>query len=121
MADATTIARTYLQAWNETDAERRAKLLRESWSDDAHYIDPLMNAAGLVQIDGLIGAVHERFAGFRFALRGQPDGHGEHVRFGWSLGPAGVEAPIEGSDVLELEHGRIRRVIGFLDKVPASA
>ena len=96
MTDATTIARRYLQAWNETDPERRATLLRDTWDNEARYVDPLMSGEGLQQIDGLIGAVQQRFAGFTFALRGKPDGHGEHVR---ALGPAGVEAPIEGSDV----------------------
>jgi hypothetical protein len=52
-------------------------------------------------------------------LIGDANGHGDHVRFSWSLGPAGGEAPIEGSDVLTLESGRVASVIGFLDKVPA--
>jgi len=43
------------------------------------------------------------------------------VRFSWSLGPAGEEAPIEGSDVLTLNGGRVGAVIGFLDKVPQPA
>jgi hypothetical protein len=121
MPDATTIARNYLQAWNETDPELRGRLLRKSWTSDARYVDPLMSGDGLEQVDGLIAGVHQRFPGSRFALVGQPDGHGEHVRFSWSLGPAGVAPPIEGSDVVELDGGRIRRVIGFLDKVPATA
>lgn len=121
MPNPESIARTYLQAWNETDPEQRAQMLREGWAEDARYVDPIMSGEGRAQIAGLIGAVHERFAGHRFALLGKPDGHGDHVRFSWSLGPAGAEPPIKGSDVLEIRDGRIRRVIGFLDQVPASA
>jgi len=121
MSDAHTIATTYLQAWNETDVSRRAALLRENWTADASYVDPLMSGEGPSQIGALIGAVHERFPSFRFALLGTPDGHGEHVRFAWSLGPAGAEPPIKGSDVVSLQGGRIRRVVGFLDQVPAGA
>jgi hypothetical protein len=117
---AAAVAERYIAAWNETDGERRQTLLDEHWSTDAQYADPLMRGDGLVQITGLIGAVHQRFPGFRFALLGTPDGHGEYVRFRWSLGPAGAEAPVEGSDVLQLRDGRIARVIGFIDKAPTA-
>jgi len=121
MSDPATIAGQYLEAWNETDAERRRRLLAERWTEDARYVDPLMSGSGVTQVDGLIAAVQQRFPGFRFTVAARPDGHGDHVRFSWTLGPAGGDAPIEGSDVVELQHGRIARVIGFLDRVPAAA
>lgn len=121
MTDPTTVARTYLQHWNETDPNRRAALLSEGWSEQARYVDPMASVEGREQIGQLIGGVHERFPGFRFTLLGEPDGHGDHVRFSWSLGPAGSEPPIKGSDVVELHEGRFARVIGFLDQVPAAA
>ena len=40
------------------------------------------------------------------------------VRLAWTLGPKSAEAPIEGSDVIVLADGKIKDVIGFLDKVP---
>jgi hypothetical protein len=55
------------------------------------------------------------------ALLGQPNGYGDYVRFSWALGPAGQEPPIGGSDVAEIAGDQLRRVIGFLDKVPATA
>jgi len=119
--DPSAAAAAYITLWNETDAARRAALLAQTWTDDVQYVDPLMQGRGHVELGGLVAAVQQRFPGFRFALRGQPDGHGDHVRLGWSLGPDGAEAPIEGSDVLTLRHGRIAAVIGFLDKVPAGA
>ena len=79
-----------------------------------------MRADGTVQVAGLVAAVQQRFPGFRFALTGTPDGHGEFVRLSWSLGPEGGAAPIEGSDVVELRDGRIGRVIGFIDRAPAA-
>jgi len=121
MQDPATVARTYLQAWNETDAGRRARLIAESWRTDARYVDPLMSGEGPEQIGALVDAVQQRFPGFRFVLLGTPDGHGDHVRFSWALGPEGAEPPIKGSDVVELHEGRIARVVGFLDQVPASA
>lgn len=121
MSDPASIARRYLDTWNETDPERRRRLFAEHWTEDARYVDPLMSGRGAAQIDGLIAAVHARFPQFRFAALGAPDGHGDHVRFSWALGPAGAEAPIKGSDVVELSQGKIARVIGFLDQVPAAA
>lgn len=118
MTDAAAIAHGYLEGWNETDPSVRQTVLRTVFADDARYSDPLTSAEGLTALDALIGGVQERFPGFRFALRGQPDGHGGNVRFSWSLGPDGAEAPIEGTDFVVVEEGRIRSVTGFLDKVP---
>ena len=115
------VADHYIAAWNESDGDRRMALLRQHWNPDAAYVDPMANVAGLGAISQLIGAVQERFPGFRFALTGRPDGHGQHVRFSWTLGPAGAEPPIEGSDVVSLTDDRIASVIGFLDRVPQAA
>jgi hypothetical protein len=114
-----TVARDYIALWNETDAARRGALLSRQWTAGATYVDPLARAEGAGEIGAYIGGVHQRFPDYRFTLIGEANGHGDHVRFRWSLGPAGAEAPIEGSDVLTLSGGRVADVIGFLDKVPA--
>jgi hypothetical protein len=121
MSDVQTVARDYISLWNETDAGARARRLGAQWTASATYVDPLAKACGAEEIGAYIGGVHQRFPDYRFALIGEASGHGDHVRFSWSLGPAGGEAPIEGSDVLTLEGGRIAGVIGFLDKVPQPA
>jgi hypothetical protein len=121
MTNAQLVADRYIEAWNETNSERRMALLRQHWSADASYADPIASVAGVGDIDKLIASVQERFPGFTFALSGRADGHGDHARFKWSLGPAGALPPIEGSDVVSLTDGRISRVVGFLDKVPQPA
>ena len=120
MFDPASIARAYLETWNETDDERRRSLLQKHWTRDASYVDPMMRGEGEATIAGLIGGVHQRFPGFRFRLSGTPNGHGDHVRLSWTLGPDGSEPPIEGSDVVVLQDGRIRQVIGFIDRAPAA-
>lgn len=112
------IAETYIAAWNETDAAARRAMIADTWTADATYIDPLAAVAGHEGVDGLIAGVQERFPDFRFALIGEPDGHGEHVRFSWGLGPDGAEAPIKGTDYVRVEGGRLKSVTGFLDQVP---
>jgi hypothetical protein len=119
--DATRVAQQYIAVWNETDAERRLALLETHWADDARYVDPIMQGSGRTQISALVGGVHQRYPGFRFKLKGQPDAHGEHLRFSWTLGPSGAEDLIEGTDFAQLEAGKLRSVTGFLDKVPAGA
>jgi hypothetical protein len=114
-----TVARDYIALWNETDAARRGALLARQWTAAATYVDPLARAGGAGEIGAYIGGVHQRFPDNRFALIGEAGGHGDHERFRWTLGPAGAEAPIEGSDVITLSGGRVVGVIGFLDKVPA--
>jgi hypothetical protein len=119
--DAAGIADRYIAFWNETDAARRQRMLEAGWSDDACYIDPLMQARGHAELNTLVGGVHERFPGFRFARLGQADAHGDNVRFSWKLGPSGDEDMIQGTDFVQLHEGKLRSVTGFLDKVPAGA
>ncbi|WP_026791991.1 nuclear transport factor 2 family protein [Pleomorphomonas oryzae] len=118
MTHAAEVAARYIAVWNERDPSRRKALLAESWTEDAEYVDPMMGGKGAGEIGALIGAVHERFPGFRFALSGGADGYGDRVRFSWSLGPESDPDMIIGTDFVLLEGQRIKAVVGFLDKVP---
>ncbi|HEY2265642.1 MAG TPA: nuclear transport factor 2 family protein [Streptosporangiaceae bacterium] len=114
------IVERYLAAWNETDAVKRRSLVDGVWAADASYTDPLADAHGRPEIDGLIGAVQQQFPGFVFTLGGAVDAHHDQARFSWHLGPAGAAEPVViGFDVAILDgDGQIRSVYGFLDKVP---
>jgi hypothetical protein len=114
------IVERYLAAWNETDAVKRRSLVDGVWAADARYTDPLADAHGRAEIDGLIGAVQQQFPGFVFTLGGAVDAHHDQARFSWHLGPAGAAEPVViGFDVAILDgDGQIRSVYGFLDKVP---
>jgi hypothetical protein len=122
MSDFTTLAERYIATWNETDAEARRRAVEELYTEDARYVDPLVEAAGRDGIAATIGAVQAQFPGFVFRLAGPVDGHHEQARFGWELGPADGPAPIAGFDVAVTDgDGRLRTVLGFLDRVPAAA
>ena len=121
MFDATQLAHNYIAVWNETDSARRRALLAEGWAGDAGYVDPMAQAEGHEQISGMIDAVQRRFPGFRFALDGKVDSHGDRVRFSWTLGPDSEPDMIRGTDFAIVEHGRLKSITGFLDRVPASA
>ncbi|NUR28524.1 MAG: nuclear transport factor 2 family protein [Catenulispora sp.] len=120
--DYTAVADSYLAAWNEADADKRAALLEDAFTADATYTDPLAAVAGRADIGAVIGAAREQFAGLVFSLGGAVDGHHDIARFQWHLGPQGGEALAIGFDVVVLdEDGRIKAVHGFLDKVPGGA
>ena len=119
--DAAGIAHRYIALWNETDAVRRQQMLEAGWTVDACYVDPVMQARGHEEINGLVGAVHQRFPGFSFALAGKADAHGDRLRFSWTLGPGDAADLIQGTDFAQVEAGKLRSVTGFLDKIPVGA
>jgi hypothetical protein len=111
----------YLAAWNETDADARTKAVAELWTEDATYTDPLADVAGHAGIVAVIEGAQGMFPGFVFTPGAVHDAHHGIARFTWHLGPAGEEPVVVGFDVVELaEDGRIGKVLGFLDKVPAA-
>ncbi|MGH6807224.1 MAG: nuclear transport factor 2 family protein [Ensifer adhaerens] len=118
MNDLNRIAEAYIAAWNAKDHSRNA-LIAEAFTADVAYRDPIMQGDGHEGIGGLIAGVQGQFPGFRFTLKGTPDGFADTIRFSWALGPEGVEPVIEGTDVGLIENGRLKQVTGFLDKVPA--
>ena len=116
------VVERYFAVWNETDADRRRALIAQTWTEESSYVDPLMQGDGHPGIDALVQSVQQQSPGYRFRQIGAVDGHHNYVRFAWELGPAEGAAPIGGTDVAMLAtDGRLHRVIGFLDKVPAAA
>ena len=121
MTDLNHVARQYIELWNERTASRRREMLAQNWTADASYVDPLMSGDGHDGVEALISGVQQRFPEFRFRLIGEANGFGDNLRFSWGLGPDGADSPIKGTDFAVLEDGRIRRITGFLDQVPAGA
>jgi len=121
MTDVNTIARNYIDLWNERAPARRREMLAANWTSDASYVDPLTSGDGHDGVDALISGVQQRFPDFRFRLIGDANGFGDHLRFSWGLGPDGADSPIKGTDFAVLSDGRIRSITGFLDQVPAGA
>jgi SnoaL-like domain len=116
------LAQRYIDTWNETDPSARRTAVDQLYTEDASYVDPMAVADGRAAIASMIGAVQQQFPDFSFRLAGPVDGHHNQARFGWELGPTGSPAPIVGFDVAVTDDdGRIRTVLGFLDKVPAAS
>jgi SnoaL-like domain len=122
MTDANAVVQQYLDAWNETDPDRCAARVAQLWRTDGAYVDPMVSATGAAQIAATIGAVQQQFPGWTFRAAGPIEAHHDRIRFRWELGPSGADAPIAGSDVVDVDaDGRLGTVVGFLDRVPATA
>lgn len=121
MSDIQQLAEQYIAFWNETDPAARRAAIGAVLADGARYTDPLADVTGPDALDSVVGAVQAQFPGLVFTL-GPVDAHHDIARFTWELGPAGGESLVVGFDVVSTgEDGRIERVHGFLDKVPAGA
>ncbi len=123
MSDLTGTVERYLEIWNESDAALRAAKIREVWTEDATYTDPLASVSGHEAVNALIGAAREQFPGMAFTLAGPVDTHHDVARFTWHLAPAGAAEPVVvGFDVAKAgDDGRLTAVYGFLDKVPTGS
>jgi hypothetical protein len=116
MTDITNVIDDYIAAWNEGDAERRRELVARTFTDDAHYVDPLVSSEGTNGIAAMIGAVQEQYAGHRFVLAAGPDAHHDCVRFTWQLKAPDGGHVATGIDFGTIDgEGRLRTVIGFLE------
>lgn len=119
MSDLQQLAERYIEVWNETDATRRRRLITELFTDGATYTDPLGAVSGHGGIDEFIARAQGQFTGLTFRLGSDVDAHHDIARFSWHLCAADAAEPAAiGFDVVVAEAGRVRQVLGFLDKVP---
>ena len=122
MSQATNIVDLYIQSWNFSDSERRHARIEQLYTEDAVYVDPMVEAKGRESINSTITAVQAMFPQHIFSLAGDIDAHHDIARFQWHLTAPGDSQPIAiGFDVVTLAAGRIKHVLGFLDKAPQLA
>lgn len=105
---------TWLAAYCEPDAARRAELIAQVWDPDGELVDPPLTGSGHETIAALGGAVVGLYPDHAFRRTTPIDAHHGHARYGWELvGPGGTRA-VAGIDVVELAaDGRLRKVVGF--------
>ena len=113
-------ARNYIQAWNELDPKARRASIDELFTETCSYTDPLATVQGRAGVDGFIAAAQHQLAGLRFELAGPVDTHHDVARFTWHALAPGKSDPVAiGFDVMVTEAGKIKQIVGFLDKAPA--
>jgi len=120
MNDLETTIDTYLEAYGETDASRRATLIAQVWSPDGQLTDPPLDAKGHDGIDGMFAAVQGQFAGHTFRRSTGIDAHHGIARYGWELIAADGSVTLAGMDVAVVAgDGKLRHVAGFFGELPA--
>ncbi len=122
MSDLTATIDTYLDAYGEPDATRRAELIERAWAADGHLIDPPLDAKGPNAIDAMATAVQGQFPGHSFRRSTGIDAHHNFARYGWQLVAADGSVTLAGTDVVEVgDDGKLLRVTGFFGEPPALA
>ena len=113
----TDVVDTYIDMWNEEDADRRADLIRTAWADDARYRDPLLEADGHAGLSEMVATVHGHYPGRTSGV----DAHHDVARFGWELVAPDGAVFTGGIDVATLaDDGRLRTITGFFGDLPAT-
>ena len=70
MSEFNDLVERYIAVWNEVDPDQRQRLIAETFSDGASYVDPLMTSEGHTAINAMVRTVQERFPGCRFRRAG---------------------------------------------------
>jgi hypothetical protein len=119
ITDHTAVIDAYIDMWNEEDADRRAELIRTTWTDDGRYRDPLLESDGHAGISEMVATVHSHYPGHRFRRTTGVDAHHDVVRFGWELVAPTGDVFVGGIDVATVaEDGRLRTITGFFGELP---
>lgn len=117
---AAALADQYFAMWNETDTDRRAKIIEEAWSTDGAFVDPSFEVSGHEGLSEMVATAHRLFPGHAFALTGTIDEHHNRLRWTWHLAAGDADPVAGGTDVVTLDpEGKIQEVIGFLNFAPA--
>ena len=61
MSEFNDLVERYIAVWNEVDPDQRQRLIAETFSDGASYVDPLMTSEGHTAINAMVRTVQERF------------------------------------------------------------
>ena len=109
------------RVFGERDASRRAKAIAELYADDATlYEPPNAMATGHAAINEAVEALLANLPpGFTFTAIGPAVGHHGMGRLRWRSGPPDGPVTVTGTDVAQIENGRIQTLHVFLD--PAAA
>lgn len=118
MDNFTELVDRYFAAWNELDPEQRRNLIAQTWTDDASYLDPIMQGVGHSGIDTMIQGVQERFAGHQFHRMSDVEAHHNCIRFSWVLAPESGQPVVGGTDFgVIAPDNRLQNITGFFDQV----
>jgi hypothetical protein len=110
---------TYLAAWVEPDAPRRAELVDQCWSTGGALVDPPLAGYGNNGISEVMAALQAHYPGHRFVRTSGVDHHHDTLRYSWELTDDTGSVALTGIDVGFLAaDGRLQRISGFFGDLP---
>ena len=81
MSDVKTTIDAYLEGLTQTDAARRAQLIRTAWAEDGRFVDPLFDVQGHAALDELAQGVIAQYPGHTFRRTSGVDTHHNLARY----------------------------------------
>lgn len=107
------------RVFGERDAGRRLSALKELYTEDATLFEPDAAATGYEAICRAIDALYAHLPpDFAFTASGVAVGHNGVARLHWRAGPPEGPATVTGTDVAQVENGRIKALYVFIDPAP---
>jgi len=120
MSNLNTTIDTYLEAYGETDADRRIALIERAFATEGHVFDPPIEGAGHAGINDMFATIQGQFAGHSFRRSTGVDSHHGIARYGWELVAGDGSVTLAGMDVAVVnDEGKLSRVAGFFGDMPA--
>ena len=96
--------------FNEPDADRRAAVIAEIFTEDVVFTDAERTVTGHAELGAPVTGLLAQAPGLVFTPSGPFRGVGDLGMRSWRLGPQGGEAVLGGLDVAHVMDGRIGRL-----------
>jgi hypothetical protein len=107
------------RVFGERDRDHRRAALEELYAADARLYEPDNVFTGRDAICGAVDALIARLPPeFVFTPDGIAVGHHGLGRLAWRAGPPGGPAAVTGTDVAQVEAGRVKSLHVLIDPVP---
>ena len=107
------------RVFGERDAGRRLLALKELYTEDATLFEPHAAATGYDAISGAVAALQASLPpDFVFTAFGIAVGHNGVARLHWRAGHPDEPVAVTGTDVAQVENGRIKTLYVFVDPAP---
>ncbi len=104
------------RVFNERDSGRRLDALQELYTGDATFFEPHAVVTGYEAISSAIDALQASLPPhFVFTASGIAIGHNGIARLHWRAGPPDGPVAVTGTDVAQVENGRIKALYVFVD------
>ena len=108
-----------LSVWNTTDEAEQRALVDAALEHNVHFVDPNHNIIGRDAFLAMVKQVQAQVPGANYGRNSAIDMQNNFCRYHWKI-DMGDKRLMDGFDVTEVnDHGKITKVIGFFQRLPA--